>query len=255
MNYIEVGKFNDIRTITFNRPNKKNALNSEGYIYLTNILNQDATDDSIIITIITGNGEYFSSGNDVSAAMQHEYASTDEYINESNKAFKNFVIALLNYPKLLIAVVNGPAIGIAVTMLALVDVVYASDRATFLTPFVKLGIVAEACSTFTFQNIMGKSKASEMLYLGHKMSAQEAYDFNFISKIIPHANLQSFIEDLKKHKLPVTSLRRNKGLVQRPLKNILNECNEIECTELRQALTEEDFANAIMAFMSRKSKL
>lgn len=254
MQHIKVEKFDHIRLITFNWPEKKNSLTRDAYIYITELLNKDATDDSIITTIITGAGEYFSSGNNIGTGGKVD--DYDKYVEESNLIFKEFVKAFLRYPKLLIAIVNGPAIGIAVTILPLCDVVYASDKATFYTPFVKLGIVAEACSTYTLQNIMGKSKACEMILLGHKMTAKEAYEFKLISRIIPHSLIQKFIEDLKKTQaLPLKSLIRNKQLIKRNLDKLLYESNEIECAELKIALGEEDFFNAITAFMARKSKL
>lgn len=254
MEGIKAEIFKHIRLVTFNRPHKKNAINRSTYQSLTKLLNEDATDDSINTTIITGTGEYFSSGNEL--AVDNKIENYLKFIEESNLIFKNFIKAFLNYPKLLIAVVNGPAIGVAVTMLPLCDVVYASDKATFQTPFVKLGIVAEACSTYTFQNVMGKSKAAEMLLLGHKMTAKEAYDFHLVSKIIPHSDLQNFIDNLKQQEpLPLTSLIRNKNLMRRNVEKILCECNETECAELKQAMCEDDFFNAFTQFLNRKSKL
>lgn len=64
--------------------------------------------------------------------------------------YRGLVTALIDFPKLLIAAVNGPAYGFAVTSLALCDVVYATPDATFTTPFMKLAFCAEACSSYTF---------------------------------------------------------------------------------------------------------
>lgn len=245
---ISVHLENGVRIIKLNRPQRKNAFTPQMYETVTNILNRDANDDSIVATILTGEGDYYSSGNDLSSMeMQNMDAAW--------RRIYNFVDAFIQYPKLLIAVVNGPAIGIAVTTLALCDVAYASDRATFETPFVKLGLCAEGCSSYTFPRIMGKSTASEMLLLGRKLNAQEAYRVNLVSRVVEHNKINELIENLKEYgKLPVSSVKASKELVNGRLKNILCDANYKEVETLKECVQSEQFTNMLVAFMSRKKK-
>lgn len=122
---------NGVQVITLNRPKKKNAISSSMYRILTNTLREAASDDQIVVTVLTGNGAYYSSGTDLSNMGN---ASSEDPIREAKLSLFQFVEAFINFPKILIGIMNGPAIGIAATTLALCDVVYASEKAfTFYT--------------------------------------------------------------------------------------------------------------------------
>lgn len=103
---------------------------------------------------------------------------------------------------------------------------------------------------------MGRSKASEALLLSKKISAQEAYTFGLVSEVIPHAKLEAFIEGLYKYgSLSVNSVKFNKKLMMHGLQKTLTEVNNRELEALQTCMDSEEFGQAIMAFMNRKSKL
>lgn len=241
---------NGVRIIKINRPKKKNAMNANIYTKLAHLLNEDANNDKVSITIITGTGEYFSSGNDMVSALQ------DTDMDASLARVDTLIRAFIEYPKLLIAIVNGPAIGIAATTAALCDIVYASDKATFTTPFLNLGLCPEGASSFLFPRHLGRSRATEMLFFGKTLTAKEAYDCGFVAELFEHGKRDKLIEKLRAYgKLPVNAVKITKGLIIAGLKESLLAANEREMNGLRTCLESDDFLNTVTAFMNRKSKL
>ncbi|XP_022910117.1 enoyl-CoA delta isomerase 2-like [Onthophagus taurus] len=245
---------NGVRTIKFNMPSRKNAVSHKVYKELGKIFNEDAENDKIIVTIITGFGEYFTSGNDFKAIM--EYASEDGMPEVAHQAFKNFIKAFIDYPKIIIGVVNGPAVGIGATLLGLCDIAYASDKATFHAPFLRLGLCCEGASSLHFPLTMGRSRASEMLLLAKKITAQEAEKFGLVSKVIPHEQLDSFIEELHQYgDLPLNAVKINKKLIVDNYRQWFHDSNLRECTALEERAASEDFMNSVISFMNKKSKM
>ena len=119
--------------------------------------------ESVHIVIVTGEGKFFSSGLDLAWSPKATDLSLEESLVRDVGITKTLVDVLITFPKILIAAVNGPALGFACSMLALFDFVYSVEDAWFETPFMKLALCAEACSSITFPRIMGTQKASEML--------------------------------------------------------------------------------------------
>ncbi|XP_026667248.1 enoyl-CoA delta isomerase 3, peroxisomal isoform X1 [Ceratina calcarata] len=170
--------------------------------------------------------------------------------------FRDFINILITYPKLLIAVINGPAIGVGVTMLALFDMVYASHEAYFQTPFTRLGLMAEGCSTYTFPKIFGKSKAGDMLYLGYKMNALEAKQYGFVSELYKSDQMDEvwrYLETLSK--LSSESILAIKRLVNKWDQKILLEVNAQESIELLERVQSSDFIERVKNLMFTKSNM
>lgn len=172
-----------------------------------------------------------------------------------NGVLDEMIKAFIRFPKLLISIVNGPAIGIGATTLALADIVYACENAYFYTPFTALGLCAEGCSSVTFPKILGFSKASEMLMLNHKLTAQEAVKYNFVAEI--YNNEQEVWEKLKQiDQLSLGSIKANKKLLRKFTINELEEANKLEIEELARRANSEEALLAIMRFSQvKKSKL
>jgi len=221
---------NSIRTITINREAKKNSINDAMYGSLTEAVKSADEDPSTNILVLTGKGEYYTAGNDIKDFQNVE--------SVRRKAFRHFIHALIDCKKPVVVLVNGHAIGIGVTSLGLVDAVYSTDKATFVTPFSRIGICAEGCSSYTFPRIMGYAKASELLYFSKKISAQDALNWGLVSEIFPEAEFQekAWTRLREMAQFPIKSLMASKELVRGKERNFLHDLNEKEADKLVELL-------------------
>ncbi|XP_021071438.1 enoyl-CoA delta isomerase 3, peroxisomal [Mus pahari] len=242
-----------ITKITFNRPTKKNAITSQMYLDIIRALKNASTDNSVI-TVFTGTGDYYSSGNDLKNLINDAGEIRD--IAMSTKLLRDFVNCFIDFPKPLVAVVNGPAVGIAVTTLALFDAVYASDRATFHTPFSQLSQIPEACSTYTFPKMMGPAKAAEMLLFGKKLTAREAWAQGLVTEVFPESTFETEVwTRLKTYaKLPPNVMRVSKELIRNQEKQKLYTVNAEECAAILEKMPREEYKKALRNFLSAKAK-
>ncbi|KAH8302982.1 hypothetical protein KR044_012870 [Drosophila immigrans] len=253
--HLIVEKQGKLLVIKFYNPAKKNCLNRFGYQELTRVLTEVNSGDEVTIVVITGIGEYFTAGNELSPV--HKIDDLEAFLKETNANFKNMVNSFINCNKLIFTLVNGPAIGIGTTIVGLSDVAWCAEEAHFLTPFSRLGLVPEACSSFTFPLIMGRSKATEMLVLNEKLSSQEAYHFNFVSRIFKLSELDSVVwPKIREYaELPPNSMKECKRLINVALREKLEQANDEECEALYKRFFDAEFMEAIMKFTKRKSKL
>ncbi|KAM4533932.1 enoyl-CoA delta isomerase 2 isoform 2-T2 [Odontesthes bonariensis] len=246
----------DITTIQLNRPAKKNAITTEMYNEIIAALEQAAKDDSVI-TVFTGAGDFYCSGNDLTNFTKIPDGGVEAMAKSGGELLRKYVRAYIDFPKPLVAVVNGPAVGVSVTVLGLFDLVYATERASFHTPFSQLGQSAEGCSSYTFPKMMGNAKANEMLLFNKKLTAVQACELGLVTEVFPDSSFQSEVwTRLKAYaQLPRDSLALSKQLIRSMEKERLYAVNDAEVERLMERWTSEECFNAVMSFFQARAKL
>jgi enoyl-CoA hydratase/carnithine racemase len=187
------GKDQSILLVALYRPHVKNAMNDHVYLDLIALLHASANDPSVAALVVTGTGTFFSSGADLKESFA-DLTSTSTTTHTTtppsipgrhtlHKPAGQFMMALLDYPKVLAAAVNGPAVGIACTLLLHCDLVHATSTATLWAPFARLALVPELCSSTTLVETLGLSRANEMLLLSQVLTADTAERWGILGSI------------------------------------------------------------------------
>ncbi|XP_065191019.1 enoyl-CoA delta isomerase 3, peroxisomal-like isoform X2 [Sycon ciliatum] len=244
-----------VQTIRFNRPTRRNALTLQMYNDIVEALAQAAVNDDIYLTVFTGSGEYYCSGNDLSN-FDLANTSLSELVKVARSTLERFVAAFIDHPKPLVAAVNGPAIGIAVTTLALCDLVLASSDATFNTPFTSLGQSPEGCSSYLFPRIMGPAKANDVLLLGYKLTAEAALQYRLASRVMPASAFQRDYRSVLHWmtSLPQQSLQSSRSLIRSYDIDKLHQVNRLECDLLEKCWASQECHQALLEFSQRHKR-
>ncbi|MDG1480760.1 MAG: enoyl-CoA hydratase-related protein [Myxococcota bacterium] len=156
-----------VRCLTFNRPERRNALNAQGWTDLADALEAAMADRSVRAVVLTGAGAAFCAGQDLSEMTALPDPSTPH-------PFSHCMDVLCRFDKVLIAAVNGAGVGGGLTILLHCDVVLMSDSARLKAPFVQLGVVPEAGSSYLLPLICGHRGAAEVLYGADWVTAERA---------------------------------------------------------------------------------
>ncbi|MEZ5894537.1 MAG: enoyl-CoA hydratase-related protein, partial [Parvularculaceae bacterium] len=171
--------------LAFNRPEKKNAITAAMYAALADGVEAAEKDGAVRAIVFEARGDLFTAGNDIADFMSGAAMPAGE-----KPAVIRFLEAIATAEKPLVASVQGPAVGVGVTMLLHCDLVFASETATFHTPFVDLGVVPEAASSLLMPMIAGHQRAAEMLIAGKKINAQRAREFGFVNEVVAPSVLE-----------------------------------------------------------------
>jgi enoyl-CoA hydratase/carnithine racemase len=251
MDQIIVEKNNACLHLRLNRPEKKNALNGQMYTHLASQIELAKADDSVLTIVITAEGDDFSAGNDV-ADFAQGVASGKIFSDPIDEIpVFQFLKAITFLDKPLLAAVQGQAVGIGTTMLLHCDAVVASDCLRLKLPFIPLGLVPEAASSYLLVQKLGYVRAFEWLTQKPHLSADEALHHGLLNRIVPKSELISSITEISNQltRLPKTALRQSKTLMRKP-----DELWEIIIKEghlFRQRLQSQEARDAFMNFLSR----
>jgi len=241
-------KIGAVLRLTLNRPEKKNALTQDMYQRLADKINEAAGDFSIRAVVINSNGDSYTAGNDI-----NDFAN-DPQMDEGSPVF-NFLFAIHNFPKPLIAAVKGRAVGIGTTMLMHCDLVTANPDTQFSMPFVSLGLVAEGGSSYNFPRLVGHAKASEILLTGRTFSAAEALEMGLINQVAKDelSAAMAFANEIAEQ--PPTAVINTKALLKSGSHEALNQVMKAEGILFKIAAQSDEAQIAFMNFLAKKSKV
>ena len=245
---ILTSKENGVLTITFNRPAKKNAITADMYQSMADALRSAETDSEVRVVLFTGSDSVFTAGNDLEDFMKNSAQLSDA------SSIIQFMTALRDAPKPVIAAVAGLAVGIGTTMLLHCDLVYLADNAKLSTPFSHLGLCAEFSSTLLMQRVAGYQRAAEKLLMGDPFGAQEAYEMGLANKVVPAAELLEHASQqaAKLVALPAASLRATKRLMRSSQADLVKQVMDEEARQFGQMLTGPEAREAFMAFFQKR---
>ena len=245
--HIKIENAENILTLTFARPDKKNALTNVMYGALADALVAAETDRGVRAVVIRGEGDMFTAGNDVG-----EFAAMATGAFKGERHVARFLEAITRSSRPLIAAVQGRAVGIGTTMLLHCDFVLLAENAQLSTPFVNLALVPEAASSLLLPMRVGYARAYEMFALGETVGAKTALDLGIANRVVPlerlHAEAAAAAQRLAK--LPAGSLAATKRLMRNPDVLTAQIGAESECFDER--LKTEEAREAFTAFAERR---
>jgi len=195
-------KENGLGIITFNRPERMNAITDDMLVDLTNIINDSILDSAVRVVIITGNGRAFCGGTDVSTGLARDQSKAAE---EREKKLKKVDLpesplpgwTFTRIPKPTIAAVNGAAVGMGAEWTAQCDIRIASENARFGWVFPLRGLTPDTgAGPYLLPYIVGLSKALELMYSGQIIDASEAERIGLVSMMVPPEQLMPAAKEM-----------------------------------------------------------
>lgn len=236
-----------ILILKLNRPEKQNALTREMYLDLANAINAAHGDFGIRAVVITTTSGHFTAGNDL-------FDFLNEPPIEPGSPVMNFLEAVHNFAKPLIAAVTGNAVGIGTTMLFHCDYVTAHPNSRFSMPFVSLGLVPEAGSSLLFPRLVGHQIASQVFLSGEPFDANVAKSFGLVAEISesPLEIAMTFANKVAEQ--PPNAVIQTKALLKSELHEKVAAVMRAEGELFQMALQSDEAREAFMAFLAKRGK-
>ena len=242
-----------VKRITFNRPERRNALDFEMFEAFAEAIKESARDASRVL-VITGAGEAFCSGLDLSALSAGELARLDvaakvrELINPP-------VLQMRELAKPIVARVDGPAAGIGFSYVLASDVRVATREATFSQSFVRVGLMPDGGSTHFLPGLVGYAKAFELMATGATITAEEALGLGLVGRVVPREELDPAVDDIAARlaAAPQPALARIKAALGRGERAALAAALDFEAEGQADCFASADFLEGVTAFMQKRA--
>ncbi len=233
-------------TITFNRPEKKNAFNKDAWLALRDAIAEAHNSDAVSVVVITGAGKDFSSGVDLSDLTGEP---------GEKPPFEFMMDEFLKLDKPLLAAAKGAAIGFGATALFHCDIVYVGESLKMRLPFVNLGLVPEAGCSYTLPRNIGYQQAAELLFTAEWINAEKAVETGIARRAFSDAELlpKTLEKAAEIAQWPRNALRETKRTLMATHSVAIEQAREREMAGMMRQVGSAENIEAITAFFEKRA--
>lgn len=233
--------------IQINRPEVKNAITMSCYQRMADAINEADADAEVRVLLLSGVDGNFTSGNDLT-----DFASGEMELDE-NSAASQYMEALMQCTKPIVAAVDGVAVGIGVTTLLHCDLVYADASAKLAMPFNSLGLCGEFGSTYILPRMMGRAQAMELMLFGEVFDGEKAKALGIVVDVVEDVQAHALERANTLAKQPPISTRVNKHLMTTSGQQDLRPIIRNESERFAEGLKGAEFREAVTAFLEKRA--
>lgn len=243
----------NVLTITLNRPDKLNAATDQLLGELADAFKQAQRDATVRAVIVTGAGRGFCAGQDLASVQ--ERSGSVSYGEHLRHTWNLVLKRLSEVEKPVIAAVNGVAAGAGMGLVLACDLRYAGPNASFIQAFINIGLIPDTGSTWTLPRLIGPTRATEMMLTGRKVSAQEAYEWGMLNKVV--VNHEDLMPEVNAVAAQLAAMpTKGIGLIKRALAktadSTLEEALEVEADLQELAGRTTDHKEGVAAFLEKR---
>jgi 2-(1,2-epoxy-1,2-dihydrophenyl)acetyl-CoA isomerase len=239
--------------IRLDRPDKLNALTGRMSEEILHVLGASAEDPAVRCVVVTGEGRGFCAGQDLGEFSARDLSSPD-VAEHLRSGYNPMIAALVELPKPVIAGVNGVVAGAGLSLALACDLRLASDAATFLQAFVKIGLVPDSGGTWLLPRAVGFGRALELSITGRKVDAEEAARIGLVHRVVPAQSFARELEELAASFAdgPTRAIGATKRLLSEAMGSTLAETLEREAVAQAEMAGSPDFAEGVQAFIDKR---
>jgi enoyl-CoA hydratase len=234
--------------LTITRPARMNAIDLASMTEISDVLTESATDSSIRVVVLTGEGKAFCTGADLSAGSQ----TTPEVVMDTAGRMIRSVTTL---PVPVIARINGPAAGVGLSLALAADLIYAAESTYLLMPFVNIGLMPDGGATAVVAAAVGRVRAAALSLLGERLPVAEAAAAGLITRALPDDQLDAHVDAVavKLANGPRRALELTKAAVNAATLTELDAALERETVGQIELLATPDFFVGAAAMLTRRT--
>jgi len=243
-----------IGLLKLNRPEKLNAFGGPIRDEILDLLGKVASDNTIRVLVVTGEGRGFSPGGDIDHLKMLRENKDEQGFRAVLTKGQQVTRAMRALPKPVIAAINGPCAGAGFSFALGCDIRVASDRATFGPSFALIGLHPDWGGSWFLPKLVGSAKACELVFTGSMVSAEEAGKIGLVNRVVPHDELMTVTMDLAQHisRNPPGVLRLAKESIYRSLSSDLETAFARETQVQIECFYSEDFLEGLTAFKEKR---